>query len=212
MPIKSIAARQAYNARRRLQRAANAARREGAKAGGAYAERMEQVAKGLEARKAGLYEQPGGGYDASRLANAQEFRAAQVMDEAAQADIIMQGPVGSRIWAATYEIWGELPYEQRKRALLKAFRTNNYKNLIKKLERMFGSAIYGDMTQAKYDEIVTMIMEYLETGEAPKRGKARQRDVMTAPLIESKRAKQAYKKASKALKGIGSNLLLDEPL
>lgn len=211
MPIKSIAARQAYNARRRLQRAANAARREGAKAGGVYAERMEQVAKGLEAKKAGLYEQPGGGYDTARLAQGVEFKAAQVMSEETQADIIMSGPVGSRIWAATYEIWGDLPYEQRKRALLKAFRTNDYKNLIKKLEKWFGSSIYGEMTQAKYDEVVTMIMDYLETGAIPTKGQRRQ-SMAAVSLVESKRAKQAYRRVDNALKSIGSNLLLNEKL
>lgn len=166
MPIKSQAAREARNARRRLQRAADRAAREAQK-GGAYGARQAQLAKQYEAQKAGLYQKPGGGYDLSKLAAGKEFTAITAMDEAAQAEILMHGPVGQRIFAATYEIWGDLDYSERKRAVLKAFNTNNYKNLIKKLEKWFGNAIYGDMTQEKYDEVVTLIMQYLETGEAP---------------------------------------------
>lgn len=230
MPIKSIAAQTARNARRRLQRAADRAAKEAQK-GGAYGARMEQLSKQFAAQKEGLYQKPGGGYDLKKLSAASDFKAAQVMDEAQQANILMHGPVGQRVFAATYEIWGDLPYEQRKKAVLKAFKTNNYKNLIKKLEKWFGSSIYGDMTQEKYDEVVTLIMQYLETGEVPKKQPTRQRQgdrrkpakddafarigsqlMLDAPLIESKKAKAAYKAASKKLKAAGRKIGMDMKL
>ena len=152
---------EAYNARRRLKRRAERYEKQAAGAEGAAARRFRTLAASLRETAARTYrDRTSGTYDLNALAQGRKGGAAvSDMGEEAQADILMRSHIGGRIWAATADVWRDLPYDEREGALLKEFGVETLADLFKVLERALGEDLYSDESRAKYDEVVTKILE-----------------------------------------------------
>ena len=78
-----------------------------------------------------------------------------------EAKSILNTGVGSRIYAGTIEVWGELDYSEREQAIVDYFGVNDMLDVIKMFEKEFGEELYAELKNTiKYDELVGMIAEY----------------------------------------------------
>lgn len=149
----------AYNARRRLKRQAERFEKQALSAEGSAKKRMESLAESLREAASRTYKREDGTYDLRALAQGRDLFARYTMQEERQADILMRSHIGSRIYAATVDVWKGLSYDEREAALWEEFGVSSNADLIKLLEKELGEEFYAADSYEKYLEIVLKIVE-----------------------------------------------------
>lgn len=154
---------EAYNARRRFKRQAERFAKEASKfTGTSTGARFDVLAREMFDLAKRTYKNKQGEYDTELIKCSKSALMGSGMTEDRETDIIMRSHVGSRIYAATIDIWKDEDYDNREDAILKRFKAKSMSEVLRKLEQDLGSSLYSDDTKEKYDLVVSTIMDMIE--------------------------------------------------